>query len=147
MSVYVEFALARTCNGLIEPRETTRYDRNVSRLLVVPLVLLFGIAGVTYALAKWHPARPGVPKVVAGSVVLGDQYRGQTAFQSSCSGCHGANGAGGVGPKLQDLPISIAAVKAQIDNGGGTMPAGVVKGGDEKDVLAYVATLIKPPPG
>src|SRR6478609_8251076 len=101
MSVYVEFALARTYNGLIEPRETTRYDRNVSRLLVVPLVLLFGIAGVTYALAKWHPARPGVPKAVAGSVVLGDQYRGETVFQSSCSGCHGSNGSGGIGPRLQ----------------------------------------------
>ncbi len=32
-------------------------------------------------------------------------------------------------------------------NGGGTMPAGIVKGGEEKDVLAYVATLIKPPGG
>jgi len=119
----------------------------VSRLVVVPLVLLFGIAGVTYALAKWHPARPGISKAAAGSVVLGDQYRGETVFQSSCSGCHGSNGSGGIGPRLQGLPISIAAVKAQIDNGGGTMPAGIVKGGDEKDVLAYVATLIKPPAG
>ena len=117
----------------------------MSRLVVVPVVLLFGIAGVTYALAKWHPARPGVPKAAAGSVKLGDQYRGQTVFQSSCAGCHGMNGTGGVGPRLQGLPISIAAVKAQIDNGGGTMPAGVVKGSDEKDVLAYVATIIAQP--
>jgi mono/diheme cytochrome c family protein len=120
----------------------------VSRLVVVPLVLLLGVAGVTYALAKWHPASPPrIPKALAGSVALGDQYRGEAVFQRSCSGCHGPNGSGGIGPRLQGLPISIAAVKAQIDNGGGTMPAGVVKGGDEKDVLAYVATLIKPPPG
>jgi hypothetical protein len=33
-------------------------------------------------------------------------------------------------------------VKAQIDQGGGTMPAGLVKGHQEEDVLAYVATLI-----
>ena len=131
----------------MEGSETTRYDRYVSRLVVIPAVLLFGIAGVTYALAKWHPARPGVPKAVAGSVVLGDQYRGETVFQSSCSGCHGANGSGGIGPRLQGLPISIAAVKAQIDKGGGTMPAGIVKGGAEKDVLAYVATLINQPTG
>jgi mono/diheme cytochrome c family protein len=131
----------------MEGREITRYDRHVSRLVVVPIVLLFGIAGVTYALAKWHPARPGVPKAAAGSVKLGDQYRGQTVFESSCAGCHGANGSGGVGPRLQGLPISIAAVKAQIDKGGGTMPAGIVRGGDEKDVLAYVATLIKQPAG
>ena len=115
--------------------------------MVVPLVLLFGIAGVTYALAKWHPARPGVPKAAAGSVRLGDQYRGETVFQSSCAGCHGSKGAGGVGPRLEGLPISIAAVKAQIDNGGATMPAGIVKGGAEEDVLAYVATLIKQPAG
>ena len=119
----------------------------MSRLVVVPVVLLFGVAGVTYALAKWHPARPGIPRAAAGAVVLGDQYRGETVFQASCSGCHGANGSGGSGPRLQGLPISIGAVKAQIDNGGGTMPAGIVKGGDEKDVLAYVATLIKSPPG
>jgi mono/diheme cytochrome c family protein len=78
-------------------------------------------------------------------VQLGDQYRGETVFQGSCAGCHGANGSGGVGPKLQGLAVTIARVKAQIDNGGGTMPAGIVKGGDEKDVLAYVNTLIAPP--
>jgi hypothetical protein len=32
-------------------------------------------------------------------------------------------------------------------NGGGTMPAGVVNGGAEADVLAYVATLVKQPAG
>jgi mono/diheme cytochrome c family protein len=114
----------------------------VSRLVVVPLVLLFGIAGVTYALAKWHPARPGVPAAAAGSIKLGDQYRGATVFQQTCQGCHGANGSGGVGPRLKDLPVTIAQVKGQIDHGGGTMPAGLVKGSQEADVLAYVATLI-----
>ena len=108
---------------------------------MIPVVLLFGVAGVTYALAKWHPARPG--NAASGPVRLGDQYRGQTVFQSSCAGCHGANGSGGIGPRLVDLPISIAAVKAQIDTGSGSMPAGLVKGRDEEDVLAYVATIIK----
>jgi mono/diheme cytochrome c family protein len=115
----------------------------VSRLVVVPLALLFGVAAVTYAVAKWHPAKPG--SAASGPVQLGDQYRGETVFQSSCAGCHGANGSGGVGPRLKGLPITIARVKAQIDNGGGTMPAGIVTGGDEKDVLAYVATLIAAP--
>jgi mono/diheme cytochrome c family protein len=119
----------------------------VSRLVVVPIVLLVAVTAVTFALAKWHPARPGVPKAAGGNVKLGDQYRGQTVFESSCAGCHGMNGTGGSGPRLQGLPISIAAVKAQIDQGGGTMPAGIVKGGDEEDVLAYVATLIKQPTG
>ncbi len=43
---------------------------------------------------------------------------------------------------LQGDPIAIARVKAQIDAGGGATPAGLVKGGDEADVLAYVATLV-----
>jgi mono/diheme cytochrome c family protein len=109
----------------------------------VPLVLLLAVAGATYALAKWHPAKPGLPKISGSSVVLGDQYRGETVFSSSCAGCHGQNGkGGGVGPALQGLPISIARVKAQIDAGGGAMPAGIVKGKDEEDVLAYVATIV-----
>lgn len=110
---------------------------------MLPLVLLLAVSGATYALAKWHPATPGLPKISGSSVVLGDQYRGETVFQTSCAGCHGPNGkGGGIGPKLQGLPISIGAVKAQIDAGGGAMPAGIVKGTDEADVLAYVATIV-----
>lgn len=115
----------------------------MSRLVALPLVLLVSVAGTTFALAKWHPARPG--HAASGAVRLGDQYRGETVFQGSCAGCHGATGSGGIGPRLKGLPITIAGVKAQIDNGGGTMPAGIVSGGDEEDVLAYVATLIASP--
>ena len=130
----------------MERGDPTRYDRYASRLIVIPLVLLAGVSGATFALAKWHPAKPGLPKIAAGSIKLGDQYRGETLFQSTCASCHGANGkGGGIGPKLQGLPISIARVKAQIDGGGSTMPAGLVKGGDEADVLAYVATIIAHP--
>jgi mono/diheme cytochrome c family protein len=114
----------------------------VSRLVVLPLVLLAAVSGTAFGLAKWHPAKPGLPKI-SGTIVLGDQYRGETVFQTNCAACHGANGkGGGIGPKLVGLPISIERVKAQIDGGGSTMPAGIVKGGDEKDVLAYVATIV-----
>ena len=123
--------------------ERTRYDPDVSRLVLVPLALLLGIGGITFALAKWHPATPGVPKAAAGSVVLGDVYRGETVFTQTCAGCHGPNGkGGGVGPRLAGSPIPIEGVKAQIDAGGGTMPAALVKGQAEADVLAYVATII-----
>ena len=112
----------------------------MSRLVAIPLVLFVAVSGAAFGLAKWHPAKPG--NAVSGPVKLGDQYRGETDFQQSCSACHGMNGKGGIGPKLQGLPVTIARVKAQIDNGGSTMPAGLVKGGEEEDVLAYVATLI-----
>ncbi len=109
----------------------------------MPLVLLVAVSGATFGLAKWHPAKPGLPKIAAGSIKLGDQYRGETIFSTTCASCHGQNGkGGGIGPRLAGLPISIARVKAQIDAGGSTMPAGLVKGADEEDVLAYVATIV-----
>jgi len=108
----------------------------------VPFVLFAAVSGTAFGLAKWHPAKPGLPKV-SGTVVLGDQYRGETVFQTNCASCHGPNGKGrGIGPRLVGRPISIARVKAQIDAGGSTMPAGLVKDGDEQDVLAYVATIV-----
>ena len=109
--------------------------------MLVPLALLLLVSGATYALARWHPARPGVPKS-SGSVQLGDQYRGETLFSKNCAGCHGDNGTGGIGPRLAGAALTLQQVKAQIDAGGGSMPAGLVKGQDEKDVLAYVATLL-----
>jgi mono/diheme cytochrome c family protein len=143
--------------------ERTEYDRHVStqvgepgeppprrrlvRLVVVPLILFAGVSGAAFTLAKAHPARPGAPKGGAGTVQLGDSYRGEVTFGQTCAPCHGEAGKGGVGPRLRQLPISIALVKAQIDNGGGSMPAHLVTGRGERDVLAFVATLIAPPQG
>jgi mono/diheme cytochrome c family protein len=117
------------------------------RLVIVPLALFAALAGATFALAELHLAKPGAPRVKDGTTIqLGDAYRGETVFQGTCAGCHGAGGTGGgIGPRLVDNPITIAAVKATIDSGRGAMPAALVKGDDEKDVLAYVATLIAPP--
>ena len=111
----------------------------------MPLVLFVVASGATYGFARWHPAKPGAPKVSGGSVTLGDQYKGETSFQKNCAGCHGDGGTGGIGPRLIGNPIPIAAVKAQIDQGGGSMPAALVKGQDEADVLAYVASIIAEP--
>ncbi len=119
--------------------------RPLIRLLVVPALLFVAFSGTAFALARLHLARPGVPRAGAGagSLVLGDPYRGEVAFSQNCASCHGPDGkGGGIGPKLVGAPISVAAVKAQIDNGGATMPPALVKGQTERDVLAYVATII-----
>jgi hypothetical protein len=47
-----------------------------------------------------------------------------------------------VGPKLQGLKLSLGVAKAQIDNGGATMPAKLVAGAQERDVLAFLATIL-----
>jgi mono/diheme cytochrome c family protein len=121
--------------------DATQYDRRVPRLVVVPL-LFVTVSGVVFGLAKLHLARPGVPH--AANVKLGDFYNGETVFSQDCAACHGAAGkGGGIGPKLQGAPISLARAQAQIDAGGAVMPAGIVKGKAEADVLAYLATILK----
>ena len=136
-------------------QDVTRYDRVVRalwadprlrRLIVLPLVVLVSVSGAAFALAKLHLAKPGVPKAAAGTQIeLGDAYRGETIFSQTCAGCHGAGGSGGgIGPKLRGNPISLAAAKARIDGGGGVMPARLVSGRQEADVLAYVATILAP---
>ena len=52
------------------------------------------------------------------------------------------NAQGGVGPRLAGASITLPVVKAQIDNGGGIMPAKLVSGSREDDVLAYLATIV-----
>jgi mono/diheme cytochrome c family protein len=76
-------------------------------------------------------------------VVLGDAVAGRALFARTCAPCHGAAGkGGGIGPRLGGASISLAAAQARIDVGGGAMPAGLVSGKDERDVLAYLATIV-----
>jgi mono/diheme cytochrome c family protein len=112
---------------------------------VIPACLFVVVSATAFTLAKLSLAKPGVPKAAAGSVKLGDPYRGQVVFTQSCSACHGATGQGGVGPKLDGDPISVGAAKAQIDSGGGAMPPALVSGRQEADVLAYLTTLLASP--
>ena len=108
-----------------------------------PIMLFVCVSAAAFVLATLHIFKPGTPKAAAGTgVKLGDLYRGETVFQQSCASCHGAGGnGGGIGPKLAGAALTPAGVKAQIDNGGGAMPARVVSGGDEADVLAYVVSI------
>jgi mono/diheme cytochrome c family protein len=111
---------------------------------VLPLVLFAVVSATVFTLAKLHLARPE-PPAAAGTVKVGDQHRGEAVFQSRCSSCHGEGGkGGGIGPALAGASITLAAAKTQIDNGGGTMPAGLVSGQEEEDLLAYLSTILQP---
>jgi cytochrome c551 len=117
-------------------------SRRKVRLLVVPAALFAAVAGTVFTLAELHPAKPAAP-TASGPVQLGDQYRGETIFQETCAGCHGQGGeGGGVGPALAGNPISLATAQVTIDAGRGAMPAGLVSGQDERDVLAYLSTIL-----
>jgi len=109
------------------------------RIVVLPLVLFALVSGTAFTLAKLHLAKPEAS--AGGPAKLGDAKRGQVAFKETCGGCHGMNAQGGVGPRLTGARITVDAAKTQIDNGGGIMPAGLVSGSREDDVLAYLATI------
>jgi mono/diheme cytochrome c family protein len=111
------------------------------RLVVLPLLTFAAVSGGVLTLAKLHLARPGLPQVT--SVKLGDFYNGQTVFSQKCAACHGQDGTGGgIGPKLAGRTIPLAMAQAQIEAGGSIMPARLVTGKQEQDVLAYLATIL-----
>jgi mono/diheme cytochrome c family protein len=108
------------------------------RIVVLPLALFVVVSAATFTLAKLHLAKP---EASAAPVALGDAVRGQATFKQTCGGCHGMNAEGGVGPRLAGAQITLAAAETQIDDGGGIMPARLVSGSREDDVLAYLATI------
>ena len=111
------------------------------RIVVLPLVLFAVVSATVFTLAKLHPARPEVTAAAATPATLGDAARGQVIFKETCAGCHGLQAEGGVGPRLAGAQITVAAAKTQIDNGGGIMPAALVSGQRESDVLAYLESI------
>jgi cytochrome c551 len=146
MSVYFEATLAR--KNTVVNRDLKRYDRPVStpdpgwplrRIVLLPLVLFAVVSATAFTLAKLHLAKPAT---TSGPVTLGDPQRGQTIFKQTCGGCHGMNAQGGVGPRLAGATITLEKARAQIDNGGGIMPAQLVSGSRADDVLAYLATIV-----
>ena len=104
-----------------------------------PLVLGGAIAAATFALAKVHPFSPSA---TPASTTVGDATRGAAIFESTCSGCHGPQGSGGgVGPTLAGAGLDAETVSATVQQGRGVMPAGLVSGQQEADVVAYVVSI------
>jgi mono/diheme cytochrome c family protein len=96
----------------------------------------------TFALAKAQIFEPSAP---AGPAVAGDAERGQTVFAQNCSGCHGTAGeGGGVGPTLAGAGLDAGTVAATVQQGRGVMPAGIVSGQEQADVVAYVVSISSP---
>jgi mono/diheme cytochrome c family protein len=113
-----------------------------ARLALTAAVLFAVFSGLAFTLAKLHLARPSV--ATGGKVVLGDAAAGRALFARTCAPCHGAGGKGGsIGPRLiGGASVTLAAAQAKVDAGGGVMPARLVSGKDERDVLAYLATIL-----
>ena len=109
-----------------------------------PILVGAAVAAGTFVLAQAQIFEPSAP--AAGTVAGGgDVYRGEIVFERECASCHGTGGTGGgVGPRLQGSGLDAAAVTTAVQQGRGVMPAGLVSGQDEADVVAYVVSLSTP---
>ena len=108
-----------------------------------PLLVGGAVVVCTFALAKAEIFAPSAP--AGGTETAGDVSRGETVFQRECASCHGSGGSGGgVGPRLVGAGIDAATAAAIVQQGSGVMPAGLVSGRDEADVVAYVVSISMP---
>ena len=111
------------------------------RRLWRPLLVGAVVVVAVFVLAK---AQVFEPSVSQSGAAVGDASAGRIVFESKCAGCHGARGQGGAGPRLIGTGLTADEVAAQVDQGGGVMPAGLVSGQDEADAVAYVVSIAKP---
>ena len=105
-----------------------------------PILVGGAVVVGTFALAKaqiFEPSTEAAPPAVAGDV-----DRGEAVFAANCSGCHGDGGTGGgVGPTLVGAGLDADAVTSAVQQGRGVMPAGIVSGQEQADVVAYVVSI------
>ncbi|HWH14514.1 MAG TPA: cytochrome c [Miltoncostaeaceae bacterium] len=73
---------------------------------------------------------------------VGDVAAGQSTFEGVCQGCHAQGGQqAAVGPKLAEAGLAEDEIRNTIVNGQGVMPAGLVQGEDQDNVVAYVLSI------
>jgi mono/diheme cytochrome c family protein len=104
-----------------------------------PVLVGAVIVLAVFVLAKAHVFEPSA--ATGGTTTAGDVARGEQVFASSCAGCHGALAEGGSGPPLAGSELTAEEVTTRIREGSGVMPAGIVSGQDEADVVAYVVSI------
>jgi mono/diheme cytochrome c family protein len=99
--------------------------------------------GVTASRSSPHKAKPGP----STTTTAGAAPNGKQIFESAgCNGCHtlkDAGATGNVGPNLDQLKPSEAAVEKQVTNGGAVMPAfkGQLTPAQIKAVAEYVSSV------
>ena len=112
------------------------------RRLWRPATMLVCVAGAAFALAQAQLLAPSPPAGAATAIAPGSTQLGAAVFAATCAGCHGEAGVGGdVGPRLAGTGLPAALIQSRIDGGAGIMPAGLVQGTREADVLAYVLSI------
>jgi cytochrome c5 len=129
----------------------SRRGRKGATTVLLALYVLFGVAvPVGLLIGSHHNANAQV----SGSKLTGDAKRGREIFGASCGSCHtlsAANAVGKVGPNLDVIKPTKARVlqvlKTGLQQGNGTMPAGLLPDSDDARAVAdFIAQVEHPPP-
>jgi mono/diheme cytochrome c family protein len=103
-----------------------------------PLLVGAVVVVAAFLLAQWPIFEPSASDEPA---LEGDAAQGEVLFAENCAGCHGAGGTGGTGPALVDSGLDADTIASTIETGKGIMPAGIVSGQEQVDVVAYVESI------
>jgi mono/diheme cytochrome c family protein len=106
-----------------------------------PLLAGAVVVVAVFLLAQWPIFEPSTSDQ---PVLLGGAERGAVLFGDECAGCHGQGGTGGTGPALVDSRLDEDEIATAIERGGGIMPAAIVTGQNQADVVAYVDSIANP---
>jgi mono/diheme cytochrome c family protein len=106
-----------------------------------PVLVGAVIVVAVFALGKARIFEPSTTTTVGS----GDPRAGAVVFASTCAGCHGMGGVGGTpGPRLVGTGLTAEQVTTRVEQGSGVMPAKLVSGADEANVVAYVVSISSP---
>ena len=92
------------------------------RSLLGPVVWLSCACGFGLSAAACGASRQSEPVTGKSTPLDAKELAGQRVFMRDCNGCH-PQGDGGLGPALNDKPVPAAAIKLQVREGLGAMPA------------------------
>jgi mono/diheme cytochrome c family protein len=95
---------------------------------------------VVFLLAQWPIFEPSSTTAPAE----GNVESGQEVFTRVCAGCHGDEAEGGTGPRLAGSGLDAQRIADTVEQGVGIMPAGLVEGQEQADVVAYVESIASP---
>lgn len=90
-------------------------------------------------------ARKGVPYTEPLAAGSKEVQQGKILFYEYCHSCH-PNGTAGLGPALNDKPLPGFAIRFQIRNGVGVMPAfseEVISDEESKKIVSFLKALRK----
>ena len=106
-----------------------------------PLLVGGAVVVCTFALAQAEIFAPSSP---AGGTETGDVSAAKPSFNASARAVTDREARAAASARASSAGIDAATATAIVQQGSGVMPAGLVSGRDEADVVAYVVSISMP---